>query len=237
MQNKKILITGASKGIGRAIAIEASQNDFDLILTARNYDELSSLRDRILSCNPKINVTLIKAELGRVETRIRFIDQIKKDHPDLNVLINNAGIYQQGLIYSGEEEVFNEMMQINFYAAFQITRSLIPNMIQMGKGHIINICSIAGLDPYPGSGLYSISKFALQGFSRSLREELKDKNIKVTTIYPGATWSNSWEGSGVAETRIMKAEDIAKIVITALQLSSSAVMEEIVLRPQLGDLS
>jgi short-subunit dehydrogenase len=109
-------------------------------------------------------------------------------------------------------------------------------MIQKGKGHIFNICSIASLKAYPNGGSYGISKYALHGFSQNLRTELKDKGIKVTGVYPGATYTNSWLGSGVAPERIMEANDIAHMLYAATQLSQQAVVEEIILRPQLGDL-
>ena len=109
-------------------------------------------------------------------------------------------------------------------------------MIKAGSGHIFNICSIASLQAYPQGGSYSISKYALDGFSKNLREELKDKGIKVTGVYPGATYTNSWAGSGVAPTRIMEAQDIAKMILAAAHLSPQAVVEDIVMRPLLGDL-
>ena len=109
-------------------------------------------------------------------------------------------------------------------------------MLKAAKGHIFNICSIASLQAYPNGGSYSISKYALLGFSANLRLELKDKGIKVTAVCPGATYTNSWKGSGVSEERIMEADDIAKMIYAATQLSPQAVVEDIVLRPQLGDL-
>ena len=103
-------------------------------------------------------------------------------------------------------------------------------------GHIFTICSIASLAAYPNGGAYSISKFALLGFSRNLRRELQPTGIKVTAILAGAVYTDSWKGSGVSEQRIMEAEDIAKIIYNTTQLSPQAVPEEIIVRPQLGDL-
>jgi short-subunit dehydrogenase len=103
-------------------------------------------------------------------------------------------------------------------------------------GHIFNICSIAGLKAYEGGGAYSISKFALNGFSQNLRHELKSTGIKVTTVLPGAVMTDSWAGFDNSHGRIMEAEDVATMVFAATQLSPQAVVEEIVLRPQLGDL-
>jgi short-subunit dehydrogenase len=109
-------------------------------------------------------------------------------------------------------------------------------MIKAGSGHIFNICSIASLQAYTQGGSYSISKYALEGFSKNLREELKDKGIKVTGVYPGATYTNSWAGSGVEPSRIMESNDIAKMILAAAKLSPQAVVEDIVMRPLLGDL-
>ena len=103
-------------------------------------------------------------------------------------------------------------------------------------GHIFTTCSIASLDAYPGGGAYSFSKHALLGFTKNLRQELMAEGIKVTAIIPGAVYTDSWKGSGVPEERIMEADDIAKTVFAATQLSPQAVVDEIIIRPQLGDL-
>jgi short-subunit dehydrogenase len=109
-------------------------------------------------------------------------------------------------------------------------------MLQRQQGHIFNICSIAGTQPYANGGSYSISKYAMVGFSKNLREELKPKGIKVTTVNPGATMSDSWSGSDIDPKRIMEAKDIADAIWAIYNLASQTVVEEIVMRPQLGDL-
>jgi NADP-dependent 3-hydroxy acid dehydrogenase YdfG len=109
-------------------------------------------------------------------------------------------------------------------------------MVKLGSGHIINICSIAGQRPYAHGGAYSISKFALDGFSQNLREELKPAGVKVTTVYPGAVLTDSWGDFDNSNHRIMEASDIAKLVYQATQLSVAACVEQIVVRPRLGDL-
>ena len=109
-------------------------------------------------------------------------------------------------------------------------------MVSQRSGHIFNICSIASLKAYENGGAYSISKFALLGFTRNLREEMKQHNIKVTAILPGAAYTDSWAASGINPQRIMEASDIAELVYSATHLSPQACVEEIVVRPQLGDL-
>ena len=129
-----------------------------------------------------------------------------------------------------------EMMQVNFFSAYHLTRKLLPAMIAAGSGHIFNICSVASLKAYKGGGSYSVSKFALLGFTHNLREELKTKNIKVTAVIPGAAYTDSWKQSGLDEKRFMQDKDIAEMVFAASRLSPSACVEEIVMRPQLGDI-
>jgi NADP-dependent 3-hydroxy acid dehydrogenase YdfG len=109
-------------------------------------------------------------------------------------------------------------------------------MMQRKSGHIFNMCSIASLDAYDNGGSYSISKFAIYGFSKNLREEMKPYNIKVTSVHPGAVATDSWEGFDNSTKRIMEAEDIAKMVFACTQLSTAACVEDIVIRPQLGDM-
>jgi short-subunit dehydrogenase len=127
-------------------------------------------------------------------------------------------------------------MRVNLYAAYHLTRILLPQMIRQKSGHIFNMCSVAALQAYPNGGSYSISKWALLGFSNNLREELKTHGIKVTAIHPGATMTGSWEGFDIDPSRIMESADIAAMVIAAATLSPQACVEEIRIRPQLGDL-
>jgi short-subunit dehydrogenase len=150
------------------------------------------------------------------------------------VLINNAGVFIPGALAEEEDGHLELMVETNLYSAYYLTRALLPSMLKRRKGHIFNMCSIASLHAYPNGGSYSISKYALLGFSKNLREETKDQGIRVSSIMPGATWSASWEGVDLPEERLMKAEDVAIAVWSAWSMSPQAVMEDIVLRPQLG---
>jgi NADP-dependent 3-hydroxy acid dehydrogenase YdfG len=109
-------------------------------------------------------------------------------------------------------------------------------MLASSSGHIFNMSSIAGLKPYPSGGSYSISKYALQGFSENLRLEMQPHGIKVTTICPGAVYTSSWNGSGVAPERIMEANDVAEVVWNCYSLSPQANIDQVTMRPQKGDL-
>jgi short-subunit dehydrogenase len=153
-----------------------------------------------------------------------------------DVIVNNAGNFIPGSVCSEEENVLEQMIAVNLYSAYHFTRTVLPKMIEAKKGHIFNMCSIASLHAYANGGSYSISKFALLGFSKNLREEMKPYGIKVTAVCPGATMSNSWDGVAIDPNRIMESKDIAEMIFAASKLSPMAVVEDIILRPQLGDL-
>jgi NADP-dependent 3-hydroxy acid dehydrogenase YdfG len=154
----------------------------------------------------------------------------------VNVLVNNAGSFTGANVSDEPEGALEEMIETNLYSAYNLTRVLLPQMIKQKSGHIFNMSSIAGLKAYPGGGSYSISKFALHGFSINLREELKPHNIKVTTVFPGAAYTDSWAATGIKRERFMEASDIAKMIFAASRLSPNACVEDIILRPQLGDI-
>jgi short-subunit dehydrogenase len=156
--------------------------------------------------------------------------------PQLDVLINNAGVFLPGKISEETEGVLEMQLETNLYSAYHLTRVLLPIMIPQGRGHVFNMCSIASFMAYPNGGSYSISKFALLGFSKVLREEMKPKGLKVTSIILGAAWSDSWAGVDLPYERLMQSEDVAKAIWGCYDMSDSAVVEELLLRPMLGDL-
>ena len=141
-----------------------------------------------------------------------------------------------GNIHDEKDGVFEEMMEANLYSAYHLTRTVLPKMMKAKSGHIFNMCSIASLKAYKNGGSYSISKFALLGFTKNLREELKPYNIKVTAVIPGAVYTDSWSKTDIQPERIMQADDLATMIYAASLLSPQACVEEIIMRPQLGDL-
>jgi NADP-dependent 3-hydroxy acid dehydrogenase YdfG len=153
-----------------------------------------------------------------------------------DILINNAGTFEPGRVIDEPDGQLEIMLNTNFLSAYHITRILLPSMMKRKSGHIFNMSSIAALQAYPNGGSYSISKFALTGFSKNLREELKPYSIKVTCIYPGAVYTDSWAATGVSPGRIMKPSDIADTIVQISKLSPQAVVEDLVIRPLLGDL-
>ncbi len=233
-----IIITGASKGLGYAIA-ETFANDKEpptFFLCARRQDELTGAADKLKSLSPNITVNTHSCDVSKKEEITAFAKWILQQTIRIDILVNNAGSFLPGTISTEKEGTLETMMETNLYSAYHLTRALSPTMIKAKSGHIFNICSIASLQAYKPGASYSISKFALMGFSKNLRDEMKAHNIKVTTVYPGAFWSESWEGSGVNPKRIMEAADVAKMIYATSFLSPQTCTEDIILRPQLGDL-
>jgi short-subunit dehydrogenase len=156
--------------------------------------------------------------------------------PEIDLLVNNVGVFLPGSVHSEDDGALESTMALNLYSPYYLTRALLPGMISRKKGHIINMCSIASFMSYPNGGSYTISKFAMLGFSKVLREEMKPHGIKVTSIMPGATWSASWGNAPYAADRLMPPEDVAEAVLSCTRMGPSSVVEEIIIRPQLGDL-
>jgi short-subunit dehydrogenase len=231
-----IVVTGASKGIGRAIAAAFAAEGHTIFMCARNEVQLYEAVAALQTQYPPATIKAISADLGSREGTVAFGNWVLQHSTGVDVLVNNAGQFLPGSIHNEAEGLLEQMINTNLYSAYHLTRVLLPGMIQQQRGHIFNICSIASLNAYANGGSYSISKFALMGFSKNLREELKPHGIKVTSVYPGAVYTASWDGSGVAPERIMESNDIAAMVLAMSKLSPQAVVEDIVLRPQLGDL-
>lgn len=234
--SRTAIITGATQGIGKAIAERLLQEGFSVAICARSSRDLTKLQQQWAEQFPAATILAVPADFSKPEDVTAFAQQVLHTFPRIDILVNNAGVFQPGALATEPEGQLETMMQVNLYSAYHLTRALLPAMKQQAGGHIFNMCSVASLKAYPNGGAYSITKYALLGFSENLREELKSDHIKVTAICPGATWSRSWSGSGVSPERIMEATDVANMVWAAAQLSARADVETIVLRPLAGDL-
>jgi len=230
------VITGASSGIGKAVAEKFLQNHFSIAICSRRSELLKSLNEELSAKYPEAKIIATTADLATREGVANFAAEVLDGFPRIGVLVNNAGVFQPGNIGDEPDNLLEELLAANLYSAYHLTRALLPAMKQQEKGHIFNMCSIASLKAYPNGGSYGITKYALKGFSDNLREELMPFNIKVSSICPGATYTPSWEGSGVDPDRIMSANDVADVIWGAYRLSGSANMDTVVLRPLKGDL-
>lgn len=233
--SKSILVTGGTKGIGKAILFRFAGEGFDVYTCARHEQDLARLSEELKEQFPGINVFAMSADLSRKEETKLFAEKVKERvTPD--VLVNNTGLFLPGAIHSEPEENFERILHTNLFSAYYLTRAFTGDFIARGSGHIFTIGSIAGLTAYPNGGSYAISKWALLGFTKCLRQELLSYDIKVTSVLPGATLTASWEGTDLPPQRFMKAADVAESIWSAYNLSPHSVVEEIVIRPQLGDI-
>jgi len=230
------VITGASKGIGKAIAIKLAMEGFNVAICARNSAALEETAAFIQQQRPQVQVLTVPVDMGDKQQVLGFAEKIKASFPAVDILVNNAGIFVPGALHEEPEGLLENLMAVNVYSAYHLSRQLLPGMISRRQGHIFNLCSTASHKAYPNGGAYSITKFALLGFSRNLREELKQHNVKVTAISPGPTLTASWEGFEAPPDRLMPPEDIANIVWASYTLAAQTVVEEILLRPVLGDI-
>lgn len=230
------IVTGGTQGIGKATVEKLLSEGFTVATCARNEEDLNNLKAQWTDQYPDSKVITIKTDLSKKEEVLAFADQVKESFKTINILVNNAGIYYPGNICDEPDGSLEQMLSTNLLSVYHLTRALLPQLKAQKSGYIFNICSVASLKAYPGGGSYSISKYALLGFSENLREELKTDNIKVTSVCPGATNSRSWEGSGIDPERIMEPTDVSEMIWATYTLSSKADVEMLVMRPQLGDL-
>lgn len=235
MNKKLAVISGGSRGIGAALIREFAKKGYNIATYSRNESDLKILGKEVennyrVPFYYKVTDASIQSDIKEFAKFCLSIDS------PIEVLINNAGQFIPDTVSDGKEEKFREMLSINLESAYFLTKALIPSMKIKKRGHIINICSIASFKEYPNGTLYSISKAALKSLNTNLREELKLDGIKVTGVYPGATWTRSWEGMNVPEERLIPACDVAKLIWTCHDLSERTVVEDIIMRPQLGDI-
>jgi short-subunit dehydrogenase len=233
--NQLVVVTGGSKGIGKEIIRCFARGGYETVTCSRNQAELEKMKAGVESEFGK-TVHIFKADLSTKEDTWAFIAFVRGLGKEVHVLVNNTGTFEAAPIHEEAEGLLEKMLQTNLFSAYHMCRGFIPEMKARRSGYIFNICSIASIKAYPAGGSYSISKFAIYGLSKGLREELKDHNIKVTSILPGATQTSSWDGEEIEPGRLMKPEDVAELIWATFSLSDRTVVEDIVLRPQLGDI-
>lgn len=230
------VITGATHGIGKAVA-EAFLNDgLSIAVCARTQEDVEQCCTRWRQEYPRATVLGFAADLSSREEVEAFAAYIREHVLQVDILVNNAGLFFPGTLIAEPAGQLEAMMAVNVYSAYYLTRELLPLLRKASSGHIFNICSVASLRAYENGGSYSISKYALMGFSENLRHELIHDQIKVTAVLPGATWTRSWAVSGLPESRFMLPSDIAAMISAASRLSPAANVDTILIRPLEGDI-
>jgi len=229
-----ILITGASQGIGAAIAKTFAKAKIGpLALVARNKRNL----ERVAASCRKLGVRaeIFPCDVSDAVSVEAMAAAVLKKFKRVDVLINNAGQYlgKSFLEYSLEE--FDNQVAANLRSTFLVSKAIVPGMVERGRGDVYNMGSVGSLVGLDGGSGYCAAKFGVLGLSRVMREELKGKGVRVTCVMPGATWSPSWGKSETPVSRFMPDTDVARVFLEVYQMSRRTVVEEIVLRPQLGD--
>lgn len=231
-----VVITGASRGLGKAMAEGFAALGNNLYISSQNDLHLYKAVEDLMVKYPRALIKARPFDLSVAGQSTALGQWVLESGAIPDILINNAGQFLPGSVHQEQEGILEKLIEVNLYSAYHLTRTLLPHMMKQKRGHIFNICSIAALQAYPNGGSYSISKFALAGFSKNLRQEMKPYGIKVTAVYPGAAYTDSWAATGMDRIRFMESEDIAQMVIASANLSPQACVEDIILRPQGGDI-
>lgn len=236
MKKPVVLITGGSQGIGAAIAkvFAREVKGVRLALVARNERNLGAVARACVKLGAVAEVFACDVT---DEAAVDAMNQaVTKRFGIVDVLINNAGAFTPAPFAETSVATFDAMIAGNLRSAFLVSRAFVAGMVKRGRGDVFFMSSIAGLSAYPGGAAYCAAKFGVTGLAKVLRTETKGRGVRVCCVYPGATWSPSWSGSGVKQERIMPAEDVARAFFDVYRMSPRTVIEEIVLRPAAGDL-
>lgn len=225
----KALITGATKGIGRAIAIKLWENGYDLVLAARNANELEILRNELLITGRTISVYPV--DFSVKESVYQFLNQADVEAGFIDVLVNNVGTFLPGSMLDEDDETFEKQQNLNVNAGYYSSKFLGKKMRAAGHGHIFNICSVASKAPVKNGGSYSVTKAAMLSLNHVLRQELAPHNVKVTAFLPGSTKTASWEGTTIPDEKFVQPEDIAETLFTILNLSKGVNVDEVLITP------
>ncbi|GAC1367615.1 MAG: SDR family oxidoreductase [Hymenobacter sp.] len=235
---KLVVVTGGSKGIGRALVSRFLRAGHPVATCARSAADLAALTTDLRAAVPGAVLHTLPADLSRPEDCACFAAFVLALGLPVEVLVNNAGAFVPGRLQDepADGTQLRQMLAVNLLSAYDVTLPLLPGFVARGRGHIFTICSTASITAYPNGGSYGIAKHALLGFTRNLREELKPSGVRVTAVLPGPTLTASWAGVELPTERFVQADDVAEAVFSAYSLSPRAVVEELLIRPQLGDL-
>ena len=227
------IITGASTGIGRELAVELSNNYF-VYLISRNIDNLNKTKEIIINNNNDCDI--IVADITNQESVEKIYNTIH-DKDNIELLINNAGIAIFKDISSTSIDDWDKTINVNLRGSFLMTRLIVEIFKVKKSGKIVFINSGAGLKPFKNSSAYVASKYGLRGFASSLREELREYNVKVISIFPGAVDTPLWDNKNVDNIRedMMNVNDLCQTITHSINAPNNCVVEEILIKRTLGD--
>jgi len=225
----KAVITGATKGIGRAIAIKLWKEGYHLALVARGLQELKTLRDELFITGR--TVLIYAVDCADKNAVYRFLNEVDADFGFADVLVNNVGTYLPGSLLDEDDSAFEKQQDLNVNACYYISKFFGKKMRTAQRGHVFNICSVASKAPVENGGSYSVTKAAMLSLNHVLRQELAPHNVKVTAFLPGSTKTSSWNGTTIPDEKFVQPEDIAETLFTILNLSKGVNVDEVLITP------
>jgi len=226
LKGQVALITGGSSGIGLAIASALLAEGIIVAITARNTARLNKAADKLRAEGGQVIAAV--ADVSQSEQVSRFVDQVIAETGRIDLLVNNAGIFKQGLIHEISEADWDETQAINLKGAFLFTKAVLPTMKKQGGGYVMNISSVAGKNGFANASAYCASKFGMMALTESLLEEEISSNIRSTAICPGYVATPMVEHAPVPQDEMIPPHDIAKLVTGLLKLSSITIIKEII---------
>jgi len=242
LKNKTVFITGASAGIGKACADQFAEAGANLILAARRFDRIKKLSEQI-SKKYRVKTKALKLDVRNYDEVSATLASLEKKWKRIDILVNNAGLAKGfDKIYKGKIEDWNEMIDTNIKGLLYVTRWVLPHMVKRKSGHVINIGSIAGHDTYPSGNVYAATKFAVNAISKSIRMDILDKGIRVSSIDPGLVETEfslvRFSGDKNRAKNVYKgltpltAYDIAETVLFCATRPDHVNINEIILTPK-----
>lgn len=230
-----VAITGASQGIGAAIAEAfAAEDGARLALMARTETKLEAVAEQCRALGAEATVFL--CDVTDEDDVAAMAEGVLAQVGVPDVLVNNAGLFRPGGLLDLTPDDFRMQIDTNLTSAYLVTRAFLPAMLERERGDLFFMASVAAIRGYPGGAAYCAAKHGLLGLARATREETKGTGLRVTTLLPGATLTSSWDGTDLPPARFMPPEDIAHAVVDLHKLTGRTVVEEIILRPQQGDV-
>ena len=231
LRGKTALVTGASKGIGRAIAEAFAGEGARLLLNARGEEALRATAGELRGKGAEVET--LAGDVGEEEVAGRLVKAAVDRWGRLDVLVNNAGVGHRGPFDEMDVATFDELYRTNVRGPFLLMRAAAAQMKRQGGGSIVNVASLAGVNPVPGQAVYASTKWALIGLSRSVFGELRKHNVRMLIVEPGSTLTDFAGGEEKRKhaDKIPHPEDVAQVVVAALALPERACISEIEIRP------
>ena len=227
IKNKNALVTGGSRGLGKAMAIALAEEGVNVGITGRNEDTLKATVAELEAIGVKATYSIF--DIGNYEDVKKGINEIITSLGQVDILVNNAGTASFGKLNEMDVSVWSHIIQTNLMGTYYVTKELLPHLIGLGEGDIINISSTAGLSGNANISAYSASKFAVMGMSESLMKEVRKDNIRVSTYTPSTFESDMSIDSGIvkkgSQKNILQSEDIAELIVASLKLPRRAILK------------